>query len=443
MSSVETFHERIAAVSATPPELTAYREWLAAQDTTGPRDYLFTEKRSRFEPRREDVVVTLDGLSVIEAKGRTVVRCADQAITIPVPDVSAADTRRILELVDGERCLLEVQLDAELPPIVLALMLRATFGRVILAPEAVNALEAQISGLEIARFPGPPYQLMRPYWRNMAAVRARIGEAPPEAFTRWLRELHVIALMGDALDSFYKPASPGADTLVAPGALFCDAVNVRETGKTPLFLSGPRVNAKLIGGDAYHAALYRSVGDLEAVSRSEPLAADGETWGRVVVARSERDPEPLPWFCPPRPMRDGHFVALRRHLAEALAGGEGVVAAAARFHWCFVRLHPFHCGNQSLAMNLVNAALGRAVGAGIPHLVLDHFALRLTLNAYVDVFTRAVRAYAIEGDAAERVSRLMAANTKSYAFIAKLTGDADVEALIRDDPEGARYALVG
>lgn len=442
MSNDETYRERIAAVLAAPPELTAYREWLAAQDTTGPRDYLFTEKRSRFEPRREDVVVALDGLSVIEAKGTTVLRCADRAITIPVPEVAASDARRILGLVDGERCLLEVQLDAEVPPMMLALMLRATFGRVILAPEAVNALEAQISGLEIARFPGPPYQLMRPYWRNMAAVRARIGDAPPVAFTRWLRELHVIALMGEALDSFYKPASPGADTLVAPGALFCDAVNVRETGRTPLFLSGPRVNAKLIGGDAYHAALYRSVDDSEALSRSTPLESDGETWGRVVLARSERDPQPAPWFCPPRPMTDGHFVALRRHLTEALAGGEGAIAAAARFHWCFVRLHPFHCGNQSLAMNLANAALGRVVGAGIPHLVLDHFALRLTMAAYGEVFARAVRAFAIPGDAAERVTQLMAANTKSYAFIAKLGDDADVDALIRDDPEGARSALL-
>lgn len=441
------YDQRIAAIADAPPEAAAYRAWLDTHDTTVARDYLFTEKRTRFEPKRHDVVVPLGALSVAEAKGRTIVSCADHAITIPVPDVSAADARTMLTAIDGRRCLLEVQLDSGLPPRVMALMLRATFGRVVLAPEAVGELEAQISGVEITRFPSLPYAIMRPYWTNMAAVRERVPKTVPtgEAFATWLRHLHVVALMGAELDSFYKPASPGADQLVAPGTLFLERVVVKDGERGALFLSGPRVNAKLLGGEAYHRAVFRSVGDEEALTRTASVVANDVEWGRVVWARSERDPEPGPWFCPPRPMTDRHFAELEAHLRAAFeaASHAAAVAAAARFHWCFVRLHPFHNANQSLAMNLANAALVRHGGAGIPHLVLDHFAHRLRLDAYVAVFTRAVAAYGAVGDANTRIGVLTRGNDASYRFIDKLgkhTGP--LEPLVAADPEGARFALL-
>ena len=437
---------RIAAVVDYPHELAAYREWLVGQTASGPRDYLFTEKRSRFEPRREDQVVLLDELSVTQAKDTTVLRCAEQSVTIPVPDVSVEDARRIIEVIDGNRCLLEVQLDAEVPAMVLALFLRAAFGRVVLAPTAVDSLESRVSGLEIARFPSPPYGVMRPYWNNMAEVRERIdnrdGKVPEGAdWVRWLRELHVVALMGERLNSFYKPASPGADTRVSPGALFTEDVAAIDTPSGALMLSGPRVNAKLIGGEGYHAALYGSVADREALTRDSALEADGLSWGRVAVGRSERDPERAPWFLPPRPLTDAHFDVIRNHLRHALAGGDAAVEAAARMHWCFVRLHPFRAGNQSLAMSLANAALREAAGAGIPHLVLDHFALRLTQDAYATLFDRAVRAYAIPGAPVARVTELIKRNEASYAFIGKLTQAASALKLARENPDGARYAL--
>lgn len=438
------YRERILQIADTPPELDQYRDWLDELDTSGPRDYLFTEKRTRFEPKREDVVVPLGALTARDHKGTTVVSCKEQGITVPVPEVSADDAQRMIDFIDGERCLLEVQLDGELAPIVIARMLRATFGVVILAPAAVKALEQRISGLEISRFPGLPYTIMRPYWANMAAVRERIPSAVPPtgALLSLLRQLHVVTLMGERLDSFFKPASPGADRLVAPGALFLDDVHLRGS----LFISGPRVNAKLIGGEAYHRAVYRSVGDEGALTRTDTIEEGGLDWGKVIVARSEREPEPGPWFCPPRPVVDGHFAALRAHLAAAMeaTSADDAIAAAAAFHWCFVRLHPFHNANQSLAMNLANAAIGRHGRAGIPHLVLDHFALRLRRAPYAELFARAVAAYGDPGPPAARLEALMDGNVASYRFIDAVTkhsGD-DIEALIEADPRGAAFALL-
>ncbi len=440
--------QRVRAVAAFPHELSAYREWLAAHPKERSRDYLFADKRTRFEPKRQDVVVATGTLTVSTLKDRTVVSCADPAITIPLPDTTASDARRVIEMIDGERCLLEVQLDSGLAPVALARVLRATFGRVILASEAVDALERRISGLEIARFPGSPYAIMRAYWNNMAAVRERIPAEIPKgpAFVELLRNLHVTTLMGEALDSFYKPASPGADSLVAPGGLFLEPVVVRNTKRGALFLSGPRVNAKLIGGEAYHHALYASVHDLPALSRTDALVEADVPWGSVVVARSERESEPTPWFCPPRPITEAHFATLRGHLDEAfLATSHALaIAAAARFHWCGVRLHAFHNGNQSLVMNLVNAALVRQGGLGIPHLVLDHFALRLRLEAYVRLFERAVATYGMPGDATSRRTRLRVGNDASYRFIGKVNNHPAeaLDALIADDEAGASFALL-
>jgi hypothetical protein len=105
-----------------------------------------------------------------------------------------------------------------------------------------------------------------------------------------------------------------------------------------------------------------------------------------------------------------------------------------------VRLHPFHCANQSLAMNLVNAVLARARGAGTPHLLLDHLALRMSTDAYIEVFRRAVDGYAlVEPDPARRLALLLERKRRSFAVIEQLsagTASADVDA------DGARWALL-
>src|SRR5690606_37922556 len=124
-------------------------------------------------------------------------------------------------------------------------------------------------------------------------------------------------------------------------------------GDRAVFLDGPRVNAKLVGGEAYAARLFASLGDEAALA---PRAVcDPIPWGEIVIARSERDAGFGPWFCPPRPITEAHLEAL----FDAWRAGDW-----AGFHWRFVRLHPFRCGNQSLAMGLVNARLP----VGLPHL---------------------------------------------------------------------------
>jgi hypothetical protein len=232
----------------------------------------------------------------------------------------------------------------------------------------------------------------------MIDLQARIPDEVPadtEGFVRLLRELHVIALMGGSLQSFYRPASPVADRIVYPGALYTAAARTRETVQGTLYLDGPRVNVSFAGGEAQHRALYASVGDEEAGAQARAFEEAGLDWGRVVTARSERETDPKPWFLPPRPMRPEHFETLRSDLDAAVRTAD--LSAAARFHQGFVRLHPFHCANQSVAMSLVNSALERGLGAMIPHFILDQLALRLDQRAYEIVFARAARALSVTG----------------------------------------------
>jgi len=267
----DLFAERCPLLLAVAPEWRAYEAWLAEHRAEGkPRDYLFSEQQARFEPRREDVVVALPGLTVRREGGRTRLVCAQPPVDLVLPGVSARDAQRLIDTIDGERCLMEVRWDSGVDAGVLAKLLRAAFGWVLFAPDAVAALEQRISGVEVTRFPGPPYGIERAYWSNMADVREYFCNrddvtASPRAFEERLREMHVLALMGRGLSSYYKPASPVSDRVVAPGALFLDVPNYRHTARGTLFFDGPRVNVSLLGGAGYHRALYASLDDEEAL----------------------------------------------------------------------------------------------------------------------------------------------------------------------------------
>ena len=63
---------RIAAVLGDAHELRAYERWLDEQRevrATSRRDYLFSEDRPRFEPRKDDVVVPLPNLAAKKRSG--------------------------------------------------------------------------------------------------------------------------------------------------------------------------------------------------------------------------------------------------------------------------------------------------------------------------------------------------------------------------------------
>jgi len=316
----------------------------------------------------------------------------------------------------------------------------------------VQALEAALPGVEITRFPSPPYSIERPYWENMIAVRQRFASrqaalANQEDFVRLLRELHVITVMGPSLDSFYRPASPVSDRIVAPGAFFTQPVRTLSTTQGTLYLDGPRVNVSLIGGERYHRAVYEDAGDPDASNPERDFSIDGVPWGRVVTARSERESEPRPWFLPPRPILDVHFDHLRTALSHALGCAEaddaaGTERSIARFHQAFVRLHPFHCANQSIAMSLANVVLRRVHGAGIPHFILDHMALRASTEGYEKILSRAVSAWLVkDDDPARRLATLCDRKKRALSLIDR-SKSSDLSVLVAQDPDAARWALI-
>jgi hypothetical protein len=178
--------------------------------------------------------------------------------------------------------------------------------------------------------------------------------------------------------------------------------------------------------------------------------AAGVPWGEAVTGRALDEREDKAWFCPPRPIRPEHWSAIHaafRGALDAAATGdfERCIEALSRFHHRFVRLHPFRCANQSLVMNLVNLVLARVRGAGIPHLLLDQFALRLEESAHVRLFRLAVETHCIGGRPEERWSILAERKARAYALIERFQQARDTAAarqLVAQDPEAARYALI-
>lgn len=448
--SHDPFAERLDAIAAVPPEWAEYASWLRDQQqrTNVARDYLFTEDRARFEPRAEDVVVPVPGLRVGERGGVARLEVPGANVSVEITGLQKMHASVALAAMDGKRCLMEVRWEAGLDAERMGKILRAGFGRVLFAPQAVASLETQMSGTTIVRFPSAPYTIERAYWENMIGVRRRFLASWPaidsaESFVRMLRQLHVVALMGADLRTFYKPASPASDLAAAPGSLYLDEPRWIAGQKGAIFVRGPRVNVSLVGGEGWHRALAESVGEPAAMGELRRFEEDGVDWGMFLTAQSEKDLRPGAWFLPPRPLTPAHFEVLwssLRRAFDAIEAGERdeAIAACARFHRCFVRLHPFHYANQSVAMNLVNAVIERVAGAGMPHLLLDLHALRMSSEAYARVFRRAVDAWVIdEKDPGKRLSVLIEKRARMQAAIEKLGsgGDAGVgeeEALLRN-----------
>ena len=225
---------------------------------------------------------------------------------------------------------------------------------------------------------------------------------------------------------------------------------IRSQGSS-LFLAGPRVGVGFVGGERYHRLLVARAGDLESLQPERELRdANDVDWGAVVSGRSVDEEHDGAWFCPPRPLTDGHFERLFSAYGAALAAAEKMdeltaIRELSRFHYRFVRLHPFRCANQSLAMNLVNLVLTRLRGAGMPHLLLDQLALRLTESAYERVFELAASQYAVRGEPVERWRVQRDKKSRAYALIERLkqtATDEEAAAMAAVDPLAARAALI-
>jgi hypothetical protein len=446
-----------------PWEVLEYLTWLRQQpssrDTT--RGYLFDEPEVRFAVAEADVLVSDTGAQLSEADGGLRLSSPRAPSGVILTGLSRGDRSTVLDvlnMLNGQLALgaVRAQLSAAAAG-VLEAVLSAAFGKLVFAPLAVIDAERSISGQEITRFPGSPYEIARPFWKNMASVRAGSGPLfnalqDDESFLRELRKLHVLALMGEDLTTYYQPASPISSGRAAPGRLMLTGAELLETPSETLFVSGPRVYAALLGGARYHELLYRTLEEPEAASPRDFRDDAGVYWGRLVRARAAADAAAAPWFCPPRPILPAHVRALREGLAAAeRAGSEADRAACVRelalFHLHFVRLHPFHCGNQSLAMNLVNGVANRALGAGLPHLMLDHLALRLSPAAYVRVFRRAVDVYADpQPDIIARTLRLASNRARTFSLVRQLDAAPSLEAawdLARADGLGRSLLLLG
>ncbi|MBN2196086.1 MAG: Fic family protein [Polyangiaceae bacterium] len=457
------FADRTAAVLAFPWEVLSYQEWLAAnvRAATPGSDYLFGEAKRRLAPADADVLVSAEDLAVCDGRDGTHLVSSRLGADLPLADVESGGARAVLAAMDGERPLAALRETAGVAPSALAKVLEVGFGLVIFAPAAVAALDAEVPGVEIVRHPGSPYEIDRAYWRNMGDVRraladaretladVELAETDPARALGVFRRAHVLALMGRDLDSFYRPASPIALRGAAPGALLRSAPELVETPGGTRFVAGPRVHASFVGGEAYHRALYTVLGDPEA-AQPRCHVDDGLDWGRVVIARAEQDAQAGPWFCPPRPLSVAHFAAVFGALAAAeQAADAGDRATAVRelaaFHQRFVRLHPFRCANQCLAMSAVNQVLRRSHGAGMPHLVLDHFALRVTPAAYRKLFANAVACYVVTGrSSASRFAELAERKRRAFACINRIATAGSLGgalAIVAEDLNVARLAL--
>ena len=447
---------RIDAVLDVPWQALEYQRFIAQSAERQGDSYLFSDARVRFEPWSEDVLVAgaeprlaedEDGVRLVLSGGQREIR---------IPDVSLEETARILKAVDGRTCLAELTTLCGLERGAVERVLRACFGVIWFAPLAVAELEREVSGIEIVRFPGAPYEIQRNYWRNMVAVRRALSRLDaeleePEHTVLLLRRLHVLALMGDDLKTFYRPASPISRKAVHPGALWHREPRTLDTPRGTLFLEGPRVNAALLGGEAYQKLLCDSAGDPGALAdRRELKDEQGLGWGRLLLARAESDDRDAVWFCPPRPIRTAHWEALTDSLRSALIRAraserEASLDSLADFHQRFVRLHPFQAANQSVCMNVIGHVLSVSHGAGLPHLILDHLALRLTPQAYRRVFRLAAQGYVHAASPVERWRVLGERRQRFFDFVQRISAAgslAQAERLVQSEPENARLALI-
>ena len=450
---------RLEAILDREDAAREYEQWHARQTRSArdaSADYLFSEAVARFTPAASDFIVGLEDIEVVGDSAACRLTAPDEPATVAV-NVSARVARRIIDAIAGEHTLGELRQSRRFTSEELDRFLRATFGVLVFAPLAVKRLEDRLSGAEITRYPGSPYEIVRSYWQNMIAVHREAlmldpcSQSTPDAI-RTLRKLHVLALMGDDLETYYLPSSRIAARRVSPGALLTQPSQTEPGQHTTRFVSGPRVNASLIGGELYHRVLHELSSDPDASLPDRTFSAeDGLEWGRIVTARADVDREAAPWFCPPRPIAEEHWKRLFDAYASAVVSVRGqdragAVAALARFHQRFIRLHPFRCANQSLAMNLVNRLLAQSHGAGMPHLILDHLALRLSESAYEQVFAVAVEAWVLPGgDPARRYGALIERKQRVYAFIPRISGCGRLEEavdLVHAAPEVARLALL-
>lgn len=448
--NVSPIHE----ILNVPWPLVEYQAWLQKEPLAPVDDYLFARSRIRFEPAGGDRLTLLESAEAVEQNGRVCVRLSKQLPHVDVPSLTLSTVKALFDALRKRPLLVELPFAARVPQRDCDQLLRVGFGRFVFAPEPLAALERQTAASEVVRFPASPYEIVRNYWHNAGQlsteISADLGTVDESSFENWLRECHVKLLLGPNFDTFYRPSSPIARSRVMPGALYTRQTQVVTASSGAYIVEGPRINASPVGGEIYHRLLQSSLQEGAAKLPLVNVATESD-WGSVITARARGDERVADWFVPPRPIGAHHLDFLRMAWNRAITARnehdtETSIGELGKFHWCFVRLHPFACANQSLAFTLVNCVLRQVVGCGIPQLILDQMALRLTCSEYIRVFSRAVDAW--RTDAANGLERQKDRIHKrqqldrGIAAIASAKTVEEAETLTREDPAVRRLALL-
>jgi hypothetical protein len=441
-----------------PYDLLAYEQWLRERGKTPLKEsYLFLEPRVRFSLEPDDRLCLIQGASARREGKRVSIIHNSTGAKVFVEGLEMALVEGILSAIDGSQSLLAAQLTANATSSEFDTFLRATFGSFVLCPNTISAFESQVSASTLVRFPGSPYEVDRGYWSNMIDVRNEWeskGNSLKNAqeFAQFLKRLHVISLIGQSGRSFYRPSSPIVSKSGARAGVFYDVPTktLQELGMT-LFIDGPRVSAPFVGGQRYHELLARSLKDPGALEKEREVRDEnGVFWGKVTVGRARHDESKEAWFIPPRPILPVHLETLYALYDAAFPSKTGEpterVKNIAQFHYYFVRLHPFACANQSLSMNLVNALLERTGHTGLPHLILDQLALRLSPKAYVRVFERVAHAWSTQRATPEERFEILRSRRREMDGLVGAIGQTkdlvEAERLVHAAPDAARSALL-
>lgn len=441
--------------------LPAYRSFVAASAGALADDgYLFDQPRCRFKPEAGDELVAAPGAELVRAGDAVAVQLPGGA-RLPLVGFTPSKLRAAFAQLPCSYSRLTIELGDQTESFI-----EQAFSRVVFAPKAVAELETQLPAVELVRFPGSPYEVVRAYWRNSCAVRRRLEEEglprSVEQLRALLLELHALLLLGEAdphsRTSFYLPASLLGRKRPEPGTFYDVPSSLERRGSEVVITSGARVSAPLLGGINYWQLLSESVDDPGALADERRLDAAGLDVGQVVRGRAEEEPTSAarPWFLPPRPLASVHFEALLRDLsaadvAEKARDVPAALKALGAFQYRFVRLHPLPSGNQSLSMSFVNAALRRLLGSGIPHLLLDQLALRFELSSYQSLFARAAKVWSAWPRSApgvtssERMRHLMRMRGELNAFVSALGNSMtliEARAHMLTEPAGAELALL-
>lgn len=438
----------------TDPRSSAYRAFVATEHAArGADGYLFDVPRCRFALEPSDELRLAPGTTLQRdgAAAKLVVPGTAELAVVGIPfellqkalrELPCTYSRLVLTL--GDAC---------------ASFLEQTFSKLLFAPRAIAELEVDVPSVEIVRFPGSPYEVVRSYWRNAIAVRreleARALPETPDELRALIADLHELMLLGapehSGPRSFYLPASLLGRKRPEPGRFYEEPSRFERRGSESILTSGARVAVPLLGGSLYWQLLSESVDDEGALADEREVVTGGAPLGRILLARAEDEARPKPWFLPPRPLLDAHFEELlhaltQAHVAARAQEPDVAVKALSRFHYRFVRVHPLPSANQSLSMSFVNVVLRRLFGVGMPHLLLDQLALRFTPVAYERLFARAVRAWITPfPSAAERLRHLVRNRQTLDAFVSEVTEAPsllEARALIADSTLGAHLSLL-